>query len=242
MRLPAVDWSRPWLAPYRERGEPVFDAVQASAGVAQALNDALASSAQPVRLAAGVLRFVPQAELSPGEPYEAYIHRSACVPTRDNLHDFFNGLVWLHHPQLKRRLNEIQAGEIAAAGVQATRGAVRDAATLFDENGALLRAPAELLQALCERDWHVLFVTQRDAWRQAELKLVGHALMEKLVQPRKAHTAHVLVLPEDGGALELTAATLAAKPFMPLPVLGVPGWWAANEQPGFYDDATVFRR
>ena len=34
---------------------------------------------------------------------------------------------------------------------------------------------------------------------------------------------------------------IPAKPFLPLPVLGVPGWWPANENPGFYDDADVFR-
>lgn len=239
MTLPGVDWARPWLAPYRERGEPAYDAVAAGATVAQALNDLLARD-EPVRLAAGALRFVAQGELPGDEPYESHIHRTARVPTRDNLHDFFNGLVWLHQPRLKRRLNEIQAGEIAAAGVRATRGAVRDAATLFDENAALLRAPAALVQALRERDWQGLFVTQRAAWRQAELTLFGHALMEKLVQPRKALTAHVLVLPE-GAAPGLTAALLASKPFLPLPVLGVPGWWPANEPPAFYDDPAVFR-
>jgi len=42
-------------------------------------------------------------------------------------------------------------------------------------------------------------------------------------------------------ASSLTAEVLAAKPFAHLPVLGVPGWWAGNETPGFYDDASVFR-
>ena len=42
-------------------------------------------------------------------------------------------------------------------------------------------------------------------------------------------------------AARLTASELATKPFTPLPVLGVPGWWLANEDPAFYDDATVFR-
>jgi predicted polyphosphate/ATP-dependent NAD kinase len=32
---------------------------------------------------------------------------------------------------------------------------------------------------------------------------------------------------------------LAAAP--DVPVLGVPGWWAANEAPAFYDDVQVFR-
>ena len=33
----------------------------------------------------------------------------------------------------------------------------------------------------------------------------------------------------------------ADKPFVPLPVLGVPGWCAANEDAGFYADREVFR-
>jgi hypothetical protein len=33
-----------------------------------------------------------------------------------------------------------------------------------------------------------------------------------------------------------------SKPWLPLPVLGVPGWWNSNEEIGFYDDAAVFRR
>jgi Protein of unknown function (DUF3025) len=42
-------------------------------------------------------------------------------------------------------------------------------------------------------------------------------------------------------AHRLNAAELGAKPFTPLPVLGVPGWWPANEDPAFYADVGVFR-
>ena len=42
-------------------------------------------------------------------------------------------------------------------------------------------------------------------------------------------------------AQDLTPDRLSAKPFSPLPILGVPGWWAANADPLFYDDADVFR-
>lgn len=42
-------------------------------------------------------------------------------------------------------------------------------------------------------------------------------------------------------AADLSADKLATKPFAHLPVLGVPGWWAGNENPGFYADASVFR-
>jgi len=42
-------------------------------------------------------------------------------------------------------------------------------------------------------------------------------------------------------AQDLQAPRLADKPFVPLPVLGVPGWWLPNEAPVFYADAQVFR-
>jgi hypothetical protein len=93
---------------------------------------------------------------------------------------------------------------------------------------------------LRERDWKGLLVNQRARWQQgdAKLTLFGHALLEKLVTPYKSITAHVWVgVP---GA-ELDASVLAPKPFLPLPVLGVPGWWPGNEVPGFYDDDDVFR-
>ncbi|WP_240636053.1 DUF3025 domain-containing protein [Caldimonas tepidiphila] len=220
-------------------------AAAAGAPLAALLNAraAQAGAAWP-RLAAGPLRFVAQAALPEGEAYEAFVARTAQVPTRDNLHDFFNALVWLQQPGLKRRLHELQAREIARDGVGARRGPLRDAVTLFDENGALLQAPLPLLDALRGRRWRELFVTHRALWREARLALVGHALMEKLVQPYKAITAHVLVVDEGGDVLaplDAVAPGPHRKPFLPLPLLGVPGWWAENEASGFYDDAEVFR-
>lgn len=210
--------------------------------VADALNAAVADAALPT-LAAGPLRFVPQQALPAGEAYEAFIARSAGVPTRDNLHDLFNGLVWLARPALKRRLNALQAAEIARLGIGGRRGPARDALTLFDENGALLQAPPALWAALRARDWRTLFLTRRALWTQARLTLFGHALLEQLATaPRKPLCAHVLALDDTGDApLALDAAAWAAKPLLPLPVLGVPGWWPANRAPGFYDDPAVFR-
>jgi len=242
----AVDTAMPWLAPFAPGAQRVTARTASGIGVAEAL----AGEPPPIELAAGPLRFVP-GDSAGAEAYEAFIFRTAGVPTRDNLHDLFNGLVWLRFPRAKRRLNELQAAQIARAGIGATRGPLRDALTLFDENGALLDAPAALWEALRARDWHRLFVTQRDLWREARLQLFGHALLEKLVAPRKAATAHVLLAPGASPSLGLDDAAIAAaldpawlatKPFVPLPVLGVPGWWAANQAPGFYDDPFVFRR
>lgn len=233
-----MDLAGPWLAPLRPALDRVWSAWQGGMAVADALNAQRPAADAAIRLAAGPLHFVPQADLPEGEPYEAFIHRTAGVPTRDNAHDFFNGLVWLAQPALKRRLNALQAGAIARDGIGARRGPVRDALTVFDENGALLAAPAPLWTALRTRDWHGLFVTHRGLWARARLVLVGHALLDQLATaPRKGLTAHVL----DDDPLALDAAGWAAKPFCPLPVLGVPGWWAANAEAGFYDDAAVFR-
>ena len=194
--------------------------------------------------------FIPQAELPAGVAYEQHIFDTDRVPTRDGLHDFFNGLAWMHFPLAKVRLNALQAAQIARSGIQSVRGSARDALTLFDENAALLQAPDALWDALAAKDWPRLFVTQRALWAEAQLVLFGHALTEKLVTPRKPITAHVFRVHEPGRALgdidawlasELSAELLATKPFAHLPVLGVPGWWAENEDSSFYEDASVFR-
>ena len=245
--LVPIDWSQPWLAPLRDLGEPLAQRAGVE-GVVAALN--AAACVLPVALAAGPLRFVAQSALPAGVAYETFIARTASVPTRDNLHDFFNGLMWLAHPALKRRLNEQQAQQLerptSAVAAAGRRGAVRDALTLFDENAAWWQAPSVLVDALRQRDWTALFITHRAAWREARLTLFGHALIDKLTRPRKAITAHVWVVPE---GVEVQTYLLAAlvpermtkRAHLPLPVLGVPGWWADNEAADFYRDAAVFR-
>ncbi len=230
-----IDWNAPWLAPYKAT------ALEFSGGdVAEALN---AVSGSPVR-------FVSQSNLPDGQAYEQFIFDTGSVPTRDNLHDFFNGLCWLTFPQTKKKLNQLQAAQLAIDGVQQTRGPVRDALTLFDENAAFLLAPQPLWDALVSRDWPRLFVELRPMWAEAQLVLFGHALLEKLVSPRKPMTAHVyraqpaadsIAQLDAWLAADITAEKLASKPFAPLPVLGVPGWYAENENPSFYEDILVFR-
>ena len=238
-----IDWQVPWLQDLRATGQAVLLREAGGASVAQALNADAAVASTGVR-------FVPQAALPAGEPCERHIHQTGTVPTRDNLHDFFNGLVWLRFPHTKRRLNQLQAQAIAADGVQAVRGPLRDAVTVFDENGALLQAPDALWGALRARNWQRLFIDLRPLWAEARLVLFGHALLEKLVFPRKPMVAHVFHAPVAMNSIadmdswladQVDASAWSTKPFTPLPVLGVPGWWPANEAPGFYDDAQVFR-
>ena len=230
-----IDWQVPWLAPYKATGLEF-----SGTGVAEALN---AVRASPVR-------FVSQSALPEGQAYEQFIFNTQTVPTRDNLHDFFNGVCWLIFPQTKTRLNQLQAEQLAIDGVQQTRGPVRDALTLFDENAAFLNAPQPLWDALVSKDWQRLFVELRPMWKDAQLILFGHALLEKLVTPRKPITAHIyraqaamqsIAALDAWIAFDLSAEKLAGKPFAPLPVLGVPGWWAENEKLSFYEDILVFR-
>lgn len=214
------DWARPWFAPYRGVGEPVL--ARWAAGV-------------PVHEALGHERFEPAGPLAAG--YEQHVAATGRVPTRDNTHDLFNGLVWLRCPAFKAALN--RAHVEAPPAPPGSRGPLRDALTLLDESGLLLAAPQPLRQALREQDWHTLFLARRELWAQAQALVVGHALLEKLLAPRKPLCARVLFV-DDVEAPRLPTG-LAPAELPPLPVLGIPGWWPLNESHGFYADDRVFR-
>ena len=263
--LAEIDWSQPWFTPWRDFGEPTAYQALQQQSVAEALNTTRAGLAlgdanahKQARTATTTneqineVKFVPQSALPEAQAYEDFIFKTAQVPTRDGLHDFFNGLCWHRFPLAKRRLNQLQAAEIETQGIRATRGPVRDALTLFDENVVLMHAPDAVWAALQARDWLRLFVDLREQWQQVTLVLFGHALLEKLVTPYKSITGHVYrvsneVNPHDEAALDawlvhdLQPTKLATKPYEPLPVLGVPGWWGANADRAYYEDTHVFR-
>ena len=232
--LPPIDWAQPWydtVRPAFERAAPPPDGFIDAFNVAARTLDLRNGAGQP-------LRFVPQASLPDGMAYEAFIGATGQVPTRDNLHDFFNALVWLTFPGIKR-----------------------------DENAALLvvrdnDAGHALVDDLRAHRWlDALYDGRAMFGRDAEVWLFGHALMEKLVTPRKAITAHTRVVFVDDAyfllapaarrawidhevaaalAGEGLASNGAAAGFTPLQVLGVPGWWPGQDA-DFYRDTTVFR-
>ena len=260
--LSQIDWSRPWYDAVRPAwlevarlglgGDDFIDAFNRNA------------TALGLRNGAGLpLRFVPQSALPEGTAYEEFIGATGQVPTRDNLHDFFNGLVWQTFPLIKRQLNALQAAQIAQAGIGKSRGPARDAATIFDENAALLvvregNGGRVLVDELRAHDWLSALHDKRAVFESdVRIWLFGHALMEKLVAPRKAITAHTRVIfaGDDMLALgpgeqrawldahvadELAREGLTTAAFTPLPVLGVPGWWPGQDR-DFYLDTTVFR-
>lgn len=240
-----IDWDAPWFHAVAGRGR----AVEGERDVRSALSDA--ASRLGIRNAGGrTIRFVAP-EAAGAAAYEEHIHRTGAVPTRDNLHDFFNALAWLTFPRTKAALNALQAAAIARDGVGPRRGALRDAATLIDENAVLLVTQRDdLVEALGAHDWHRLFVVHRAAWRADVRAIVfGHALMEKLTAPYRGVTAHALHVRMDPdaslAAVDVAVAAalddgLAPGRLRPLPVLGIPGW-ADNDDAAYYEDASVFR-
>jgi hypothetical protein len=252
--LKKIDWSRPWLAHVSVIGETVAKAENWRAELNRYAVQFGLHNHRNLHI-----QFVPQAALPSGVAYEAHISQTGCVPTRDNLHDFFNALVWLTFPRIKAQLNALQASEIERLATISTamhRGKVRDAATIFDESAVLLvTIDQELVAALRSHEWLETFHSRREEFNQrCAIFLFGHALMEKLVSPYKAITGHMWV-----ASIEIAAhivdsryalvdayvsgqlqGDLTTKDFSPLPILGVPDWCELQDKT-FYNDASVFR-
>lgn len=222
------------------------------------------------------LTFVSQNALPEGEGYESFIAKTGNIPTRDNLHDLFNGSIWLTFPKTKALLNFYHMCEIAAghdASKHSGRGRVRDTITVFDENGAVLvTAHPDIGTALKNFDWQGSLASPREVWddpnnprsdAQAAVYIFGHALLEQLIEPRKPLCAHSIVLDVTPDFFALSTSERMAdlderlavkmddllsqdhvtpRHLSPLPILGVPHFWAANRVRTFYDDDFVFRR
>ena len=295
----AIDWQAPWLCHLNQLGY-ISKSITPLSGlkndpaqtdkleqtpdiIAKVLNSALQKHAddlqQPLPQTkpalnnqAQTLQFVSQKALPEGEAYERFIGTTGNIPTRDNLHDLFNGSIWLTFPKTKALLNYYHMLEIDQQGIGASRGRVRDTITVFDENGAILvTAESSIGKALIDFNWQESLVAPRDKWdnpkqlnkqAQAAVYIFGHALLEKLLHPRKALCAHSIVInvTQDFFALSLSERinlldqkvadymdALLSQPdvtprkLSPLPILGVPHYWAENANSSFYDDSHVFR-
>ncbi|MGL4766876.1 MAG: DUF3025 domain-containing protein [Formosimonas sp.] len=266
LSLPALDtqaihWPAPWLAHL----PPYLPQIAAAPDLKAALNQHVTGLSTGQNLP---LHFIAQADLPAGVAYESHIFNTGGVPTRLNLHDFFNAAVWLTFPRSKAALNARQAEQIAAHGVQHERGVARDALTLFDENAAILvTSNPDIAQYLRNFNWRGALIEPRAQWdnpaapranAQAALYAFGHALMEKLTAPYPAICAHTWIVnvPPDWFAQplpqrlcdldtrlaeQLRQTALNPRDFCPLPILGVPHFWADNAAETFYNDTRVFR-
>lgn len=194
--------------------------------------------------------------------YERRVSETGELAVRpDTWHDRLNVLAWCLFPRAKAALNARHVADLAGAEAPG-RSRVRDALTLFDEDGLVVACADPSLAALVRAHrWTELFIDRRaDIGSRLACVPFGHALMEKLLDPFIGLTAKarfVNVPPSwfDGTWHERMAsldAALAAslrdpadfttpRMLAPLPVLGLPGWWDANTDPRFFENRGYFR-
>lgn len=207
----------------------------------------------------GRLRFM--LDLEPDDYYEIHIGNTGEVPTRSgNWHDWFNALAWLAWPKTKAALNARHLRAISRG--EARRGPHRDAATLLDECGIVVATSNPSLgEALDSMQWNRLFLTHRQEWgRQIGAHALGHALFETGLAPFIGWCGKALLVSvaedffnkepaqqrdwlDNWLAEQLGNDDWLASPraLCPLPLLGIPGWWPANEDPAFYANQDYFR-
>lgn len=236
----------PWLWPYGV--ESARFGVSSEGDVARNLNrlrSAVCSDA-PV--------FVPSVETLGALAYEQRV-REGEIPTRDIAHDWYNGLVWLRFPQAKQFINHKHVSDSNGGNVQSANGRsrLRDALTLFDESGALLlTTDPTLAAALPNHDWFSLFEQGRDTWAvRARLLTFGHGLLDAMHKPHKGLCAKVIPVcvpdlsldSDELQSLVLNVVQRIVEPanLSPLPVMGIPGWFAESESPEYYTDTSIYR-
>jgi hypothetical protein len=195
--------------------------------------------------------------------YEERAFLSGEVATRPgNRHDLFNALIWMAWPLAKAALNRRHHAALADARRRgsAERGALRDALTQFDECGVVVAGCAPgVWQGLCAHRWREVFVGRREELQHStRFLLFGHASHDALAAPYVGLCGKALFIEVDAAWLELPAAAALAsldsrlavlfdtsefspRDWQPLPLLGIPGATADNEQPDYYDDTRQFR-
>ncbi|TSA40753.1 MAG: DUF3025 domain-containing protein [Betaproteobacteria bacterium] len=244
----------PMLAPLRFAGAHLRGAAWPTLEALQPVH--------PIATVSGLtLRFVPQGAkpASFEEQYEPRIHLRGEVQTRtENWHDLFNALAWLAFPRAKATITDRHYHAALTQAAGQNRHPARHALTLFDESGvAVACADPELTQLLRDFQWQELFWQRREeVQRSMKFFVFGHSLYEKALTPYLGLTGHGLVLAVEEGffaaaseqqqaELDRLLATRLGDPaslrYTPVPLLGVPGWWDANQAADFYDNTAYFR-
>ncbi len=213
------------------------------------------------------LHFIEDSALADsGLYYEEFIAETGHIPTRSNWHDAFNAMIWLQFPKTKRLLNKLHMEDINEFGVH-PRTRRRNHLTHFDECGVILAIPRSqyphgqaVISALAKHHWEVAFVEHSEYWGEAIFPILfGHANLEMLLNPYIGLTGKWLALiVEDEfvsadwftrcqyldealvSRIEQLEYFQAKGLLLPLPLLGVPGWYE-SQSPAFYANTDYFR-
>lgn len=204
-----------------------------------------------------------------GRYYEEFIFKRKEIPTRlNNWHDFFGALIWCLFPKTKTLLNQLHIAEIAMHG-QKMRSKLRNKLTLFDECGVLVlyqQQAAPVIEALRQHQWQSAFVDNRRLWQGVDATpllqtmIFGHANYEMATRPFIGLTGKMLAIEVQAEffdwplrqRIDFIDTELSKQianndilqqnhQLTPLPLLGVPGWFQANEAADFYLDVSYFR-
>jgi hypothetical protein len=205
-----------------------------------------------------VFRDADKARVLASGGYDAFIHQTGSVPTRArSWHDFFNACIWSRFPRAKVGLHRSMLREqpIRVAGRRTRR---QDWLTHLDECGVLIiGADPTLLELVRNLAWDELFLRRRAAFgRDVHVLCFGHAILEALREPFVGLMGKAVLCSDEGVAGAPTRAEPRRRadgfvaglvehaplpPLLALPVLGVPGWHASNQDPAYYANATYFR-
>ena len=205
-------------------------------------------------------RFIapPARQLSAIDFERRVVEQNELIVRPNSLHDLLNALFWRTFPKTKRAISEAHV----ALGVNVdgkTRPRRRDVLTLFDESGIIILSENDALRGMNQQhQWRDLFVTHRNVFiQQARPILFGHGAMEQLgnqlPQVHRGLTVKAMWLPlpvtatlpeiDDYVATRIVSGERLGEQerSIPMPVLGLPGWFAENESLDCYDDESVFR-
>ncbi len=200
------------------------------------------------------------------QQYEPSIYVHGKVQTRlHNWHDFFNMLIWLTFPHFKKTLNYhhyISLKQRAISLSLTQRTSLENILTHLDENGIIIAsADVNLDNLLIGHHWKKLFLESREYMQKnMQCFIIGHALYEKALNPYIGMTGSAIIIRVDktffrkslSEKIEQLDTTLAntlldkswlenIKKLLPLPILGIPGWWPANNEENFYNNTHYFR-
>lgn len=201
------------------------------------------------------------------EQYESRIYLKGELQTRlENWHDLFNATAWLQFPKIKSALNSLHFENSKTRVAGTNRSPLENAIALFDECGAVIVTDDEkYLDLIRKHEWKEVFWHNKEAWGTNNSKpsiqcyVFGHAMHEKALTPYIGMTTHTIMLKRDSNFFQksyqeqlqeidqiisniwLDNKIEKTKDLQPLPLLGVPEWWADNQDEVFYSNESYFR-